>query len=162
MVKFLIIDAPCDYMCILGCPTLNAFKAIHEIKIPYFLWAWQNTRRPTDGERMLCKQPKAFTKQPVPKHKDGDNEPPTGRGDDTPHYVQRKWVYTLEAENTPIMWEVKDDSLRLAPVDEVRSVKLFPGDGSKRVRVGAGLEAKLKEDLIAFLRTNSDEIILSN
>lgn len=67
-----------------------------------------------------------------------------------------KWIYALELEKTPVMLGVKDDSLRLAPVDEIQSVELFPGDATKIIRVGAGLESRVQEELVSFLRSNHD------
>lgn len=94
-------------------------------------------------------------RQPFPKRKDRDDEPPRDGGDNTPRYMKCKWIY-VESKKTPVMLGVKDDCLRLAPVDEIRNVELFLGDDSKIVRIGARLEAKMEEGLIAFLQANHD------
>ncbi|XP_012858055.1 PREDICTED: uncharacterized protein LOC105977295 [Erythranthe guttata] len=151
LIKFLVVDRPSPYNIILGRPAIHTFKSVPSSYHQKWKFPTPYGMGEVLGDRRLARECYARAlREPSKKLK------PPGKGDDTQKSDKRKWVNAIIEDNKEILISVPDDSIKLAAVEELKFIKLTPGDDSKLLRIGSDLDPETEQQLINFLRHNGD------
>lgn len=152
-LKFLVLDAPSPYSAILGHPGLNCFQAIASTYHMKLKFPSPKGVGEVLGDNRAARECYSTTLRGVDQP---DHANKKGKGDDTPKYAKRKWVHAIEDDNTTVLVSIKDDSNRLAAVEELKTIDLVPGDSMMVLRIGSDLDPNFEQELSNLIWLNAD------
>ncbi|KAL0439769.1 UNVERIFIED_CONTAM: hypothetical protein Slati_2459900 [Sesamum latifolium] len=151
-LKFLIVDIPSSYNVIMGRPSLNSFRAvasIYHMKLRFPTYGGMGEEK---GDRRLARECHAniFKKKSNPYRKKKLKYP-----------VERKKNTGVTRDHAlpPLEQQMKKRKIeeeKLAAAEELKNVQVVEGEPRKTTSIETAMEQKMEEELVRFLKTNSD------
>ncbi|KAL0461308.1 UNVERIFIED_CONTAM: hypothetical protein Slati_0018400 [Sesamum latifolium] len=155
MLKFLVVDAPSSYNIIMGRPSLNFFRAVAstyhmKLKFPTYRGIVEE-----NGDRRIARECHAN----ILKKK---SHPPTERKTQIPS-KEEKHLEISHGHSLPPLEQHKQqmkkrriEEEKLASAEKLKDVQVVEGESRRTTSIGTGMGQRMEEELVRFLKANSD------
>ncbi|KAL0433427.1 UNVERIFIED_CONTAM: hypothetical protein Slati_2677000 [Sesamum latifolium] len=156
MLKFLVVDAPSSYNIIIGRPSLNSFRAVvstvhMKLKFPAY--------REIGEEKGDCRLAKECHANIL---KNKRLSLPTEKEIQISKKEEKRTKITHDCPLPPLeqseqqVTKKRLEEEKLAVAEEIKNVQIIEGEPKKFTSIGTAMGQKIEEELVHFLRTNSD------
>ncbi|KAL0391381.1 UNVERIFIED_CONTAM: Transposon Ty3-G Gag-Pol polyprotein [Sesamum latifolium] len=155
MLKFLVVDAPSSYNIIMGRPSLNSFRAVastYHMKLKFPAYRGIGEEK---GDRRIARECHANTLKKK-------SHPPMERRTQIPSQEKKRLEESRDHSLPPLeqheqqMRKRRIEEEKLAAAEKLKDVQVVEGESEKTTLIGTAMGPRTEEELVQFLRVNSD------
>ncbi|KAL0416566.1 UNVERIFIED_CONTAM: hypothetical protein Slati_3488500 [Sesamum latifolium] len=156
MLNFLVVDAPSSYNIIMGRPSLNSFRAVastFHMKLKFHTYRRIGEEK---GDRRLARECHANILKKKKLGSPIENKIQISKKEKKKIDITHDYILPSLGQSEQQVKKRRLEEEKLATAEEIKNVQIVEGEPKKFTSIETAMGQRIEEELVHFLRTNSD------